>query len=149
MNRFYHSTPIDQRYQMVSFCGGLRGAIALALALSLSNDFPNRELMIAMTLGVVLSTILIGGTTTKKLIRIFKLDKPPILERLGEAQAGVFAEQAALRRMEDLKTGRLFAPSMVESLEQKYQQNLHTAEQSVDAICAELSQNRELMRQVL
>ena len=42
---------------MVSFCGGLRGAIALALALSLSNDFPNRELMIAMTLGVVLFTI--------------------------------------------------------------------------------------------
>ena len=61
---------------MVSFCGGLRGAIALALALSLSNDFPNRELMIAMTLGVVLLTILIGDTTTKKLIRIFKLDNP-------------------------------------------------------------------------
>jgi CPA1 family monovalent cation:H+ antiporter len=94
--------PIGWRYQMVAFWGGLRGAVALALALSLPTNFPNRELIIAMTLGVALFTILVSGTTTGKVIHLLKLDEPPILESLGKAQATVLAKREVLRYLHKL-----------------------------------------------
>ncbi len=49
INPFLQEGPINWQYQFVGFWGGLRGAVALALALSLPHDFPNRHLLIAMT----------------------------------------------------------------------------------------------------
>ncbi len=53
----------------VLFWGGLRGAVALAAALSLPPDFPSRERLLALTYGVVLFTILVQGLTIGPLVR--------------------------------------------------------------------------------
>jgi CPA1 family monovalent cation:H+ antiporter len=103
MNSFLQQGPIDLRSQTVSFWGGLRGAVALALALSLAADFPQRELLIAMTLGVALFTILVGGLTAGPLIRRFRLDTPEPLVRLEEAQARFLAQQRATQRLRELQ----------------------------------------------
>lgn len=52
----------------VLFWGGLRGAVAIAMALSLPVDFPQRDLLQAMTFGIVLFTLLVQGTTIEWLI---------------------------------------------------------------------------------
>jgi Na+:H+ antiporter len=52
----------------ILFWGGLRGAVAIALALSLPVDFPKRELLQAITFGIVLFTLLVQGTTVEWLI---------------------------------------------------------------------------------
>src|SRR5690349_14325446 len=49
----------------ILFWGGLRGAVAIALALSLPVDFPKRELLQAITFGIVLFTLLVQGTTVE------------------------------------------------------------------------------------
>ncbi|HEX7663127.1 MAG TPA: sodium:proton antiporter [Polyangiaceae bacterium] len=49
--------------------GGLRGALSMVLALSLPADFPERELVVTMTFGVVLLSILVQGTTTSLLLK--------------------------------------------------------------------------------
>ena len=51
------------------FWGGLRGAVALAAALSLPSGFPYREQLLAMTYGVVLFTLLVQGLTIAPLVR--------------------------------------------------------------------------------
>jgi len=53
----------------VLFWGGLRGAVALAAALSLDADFPYRPQLLAMTYGVVLFTLLVQGLTIGPLVR--------------------------------------------------------------------------------
>jgi CPA1 family monovalent cation:H+ antiporter len=53
----------------VVFWGGLRGAVALAAALSLPPDFPHRQQLLAMTYGVVLFTVLAQGLTIAPLVR--------------------------------------------------------------------------------
>lgn len=54
----------------ILFWGGLRGAVALAAALSLPADFPARDLLVAMVYGVVLFTLLAQGLTIAPLLRL-------------------------------------------------------------------------------
>ena len=52
----------------VLFWSGLRGAVAVAMALSLPEDVPERELLQEITFGVVLFTLLVQGTTVGRLV---------------------------------------------------------------------------------
>ena len=49
--------------------GGLRGGLSMVLALSLPTDFAHRDLIMHMTFGVVLLTLLVQGLTIKPLLR--------------------------------------------------------------------------------
>jgi CPA1 family monovalent cation:H+ antiporter len=48
--------------------GGLRGGLAVAMALSLAEG-PQRDLIVAITYGVVCFSILVQGTTIRKLVQ--------------------------------------------------------------------------------
>ena len=48
---------------------GLRGAVAMALALSLPSDVPDRALLQGTTFGIVLFTVLVQGTTAGRMVR--------------------------------------------------------------------------------
>lgn len=52
----------------VLFWAGLRGAVAVAMALSLPADIPERGLLQEITFGVVLFTLLVQGTTVGRVI---------------------------------------------------------------------------------
>jgi len=52
----------------VLFWAGLRGAVAVAMALSLPNDFPQRTLLQAITFGIVLFTLFVQGTTAERVV---------------------------------------------------------------------------------
>lgn len=70
-NMFAENIPI--RWQHVMVWGGLRGALALALALSLDNTFPYRDRILDLTFGVVVFSILLQGLTVKPLLRVLGL----------------------------------------------------------------------------
>lgn len=48
---------------------GLRGAVAMALALSLPSDVPDRALLQGTAFGIVLFTVLVQGTTAQRVVR--------------------------------------------------------------------------------
>jgi Na+:H+ antiporter len=66
--------PIPVRWQHVIYWGGLRGAISLALALSLPVTLgADRDLLRAMAFGVVLFTLLVQSTTMSPFIRWLRI----------------------------------------------------------------------------
>lgn len=66
--------PISATWQHVLNWGGLRGAICLALVLSLPSTFGrDGELLQVMTFGVVLFTLLVQGTTMAPLVRWLRI----------------------------------------------------------------------------
>jgi CPA1 family monovalent cation:H+ antiporter len=80
--------------------GGLRGGLPMVLVLSLAKDFPHRDLLVTMTFGVVMISILLNGMTV-----------PPLLRRLGIVKGRVHREayefargklQAASAALEEL-----------------------------------------------
>ena len=64
---------IKSQHQHILFWGGLRGALALALALGLTSDVPGREAIITVAFAVVAFSIFVQGLTIK-----------PLMRRLGE-----------------------------------------------------------------
>ena len=65
---------MPERWRHVLFWGGLRGAIALALALSLPAALgPERRTLIVMTFGVVLFTLLLQGLSMDRLLHALRL----------------------------------------------------------------------------
>jgi CPA1 family monovalent cation:H+ antiporter len=60
---------VDLRQQHVLFWGGLRGALALALALSLPDDLPHQNAIIAITFAVVAFSVFAQGLTITPLLR--------------------------------------------------------------------------------
>lgn len=128
---------IGRRYQVALFWGGLRGAVAVALAMSLPADFPQRDSIVALAIGVVLFTLLTGGLTMQSLIRALGLDRPPLAERVARAQAAVAAKRAAVTRLEHLdRTGHISA-RLVETLRRETAATLADAERDLAAVRAE------------
>ncbi len=60
-------------WQHVLVWGGLRGALSLALALSLDSTFPYRDQILNLTFGVVVFSILVQGLSIKPLLRMLRL----------------------------------------------------------------------------
>lgn len=75
------------RNEMVLVWGGLRGGVALALALAIPEELPAQETFIAMTAGVVVATLILNATTIRLLVQSLGLDRPDDLERFVAAAA--------------------------------------------------------------
>jgi CPA1 family monovalent cation:H+ antiporter len=77
-NKLKPQARVERPEQAAIFWGGLRGAVPLALALGLPADFEHRILIIDLTLGVVLMSLLIQGTSVSWLLRKLGLIEAPI-----------------------------------------------------------------------
>ncbi|MCF7790741.1 MAG: sodium:proton antiporter [Victivallales bacterium] len=92
---------INKNYQTVIFWGGLRGAVPLALVLSLSPVFKNHQYITEYTLGVVLFTLLIQGTTTKPLMSFLGLNRKSLFDKIlflrGKLEAISRAKQIIMK----------------------------------------------------
>ncbi|MDR6657673.1 CPA1 family monovalent cation:H+ antiporter [Tardiphaga robiniae] len=69
---------------------GLRGVVSLAAALSLPEEFPGRDVILAITFAVILVTVLVQGSTLAPIVRrLIKTDnvRAPHHSKLSEAQA--------------------------------------------------------------
>ena len=86
---------------------GMRGAVSLAaaLALPLTTDagaaFPDRGLIVFLTFGVILGTLVVQGLTLPALIRWLDLEDDGLAEK-EEAKARIRAAEAALERLDEL-----------------------------------------------
>jgi CPA1 family monovalent cation:H+ antiporter len=67
------SHPIPSTWRHLLFWGGLRGSLCMALALSLPKTFPDREMIVVTTFGVVLFTLLVPGLTMEPLVKLLRL----------------------------------------------------------------------------
>ncbi|GGC63859.1 sodium:proton antiporter [Hoyosella rhizosphaerae] len=94
---------VGNRNSSVMVWGGLRGGVALALALALPLELGElRDQFIAMTGGVVLATLLINATTISFLVHALGLDKPSRSDEYLEALARMVGVRSARDRLDEL-----------------------------------------------
>ena len=133
VNHLPRSISADRRYQTVMYWGGLRGAIALAIVLSLP-DFPYADTLVAVVMGAVLFTLLVQGLTIESLVHKLGLDRPPLADRIAEAEGLLKARQNALQRLPELSQGGLFSGPIASRLQQQCEAALQQARQDLIAL---------------
>ena len=92
---------IPWSWSVVLTWGGLRGGLPMVLVLSLPYDFVHRELLITMTFGVVMISILVHGMTVSPLLRWLGIVKGSEHRAAYEfARGKLQAASAALEELE-------------------------------------------------
>lgn len=126
----FRGRKIPLRWQHILVAGGIRGALALALALSLSRTFPHREQILAMTFGVVGFTIIFQGLAIKPLLRVLGISS--IREDAYElARVQQMAASSARTELDQLLRNHLLSGPAYEQLRRKLDKQLEHAEGQV------------------
>lgn len=128
--------PISTNWQHILTWGGLRGAICLALVLSLPASFGNsRDLLQVMAFGVVLFTLLVQGTTMSHLIRKLNIvvrSEGQIDYEIGHARLASL--RAADARLDRLHTEGLISTHTLERLKPFITQRAASLAEAVRAV---------------
>jgi CPA1 family monovalent cation:H+ antiporter len=89
------------RQRMVVGWAGMRGAVSLAAALALPDDFRGRSLLVFLTFSVIFATLVLQGLTLPAVIRWLRIQGDDGDDR-EELKARLLATKAALARLEEL-----------------------------------------------
>ncbi len=112
--------PISRSYQLVMYWGGLRGALALALALSLPHDFAWRDLILVSAMGVVMATLLVNALTIGGLLRILGLDRLSPAELFARFESLKMLKRETRNRIAKFAEERAIAPNIVQRVQTEY-----------------------------
>lgn len=133
VGRLPGSKPVGAAYQTVMFWGGLRGAIAIAIVLSLPH-FDYAETFVALVMGAVLFTLLVQGLTIEPLMKRLKLDQPPLADRLALLERNLVANKHANRRINKLLSGGLFSAPLARRLQRECREAIEKAKQEIQTL---------------
>lgn len=125
---------IPLSYKNVLFWGGLRGAISLALALSLPASLgPERDEIQAMAFGVVLFTLLVQGLTMKPLINKMNLiQQSEAHQEYERRHARAVMARASYDRLESMFKEGLISAHLWERLSKPIKQHAEALAKAVD-----------------
>jgi CPA1 family monovalent cation:H+ antiporter len=116
-------TPLGLGCSTVLGWAGMRGVVTLAVALSVPDGFPGRDLMLLTAFAVILIPVLVQGTTLGAVIRWARLVEPEAERvRLTASQAEAIMAKAQVRLVESRaydEEGKLIHPQLLERYRRK------------------------------
>ncbi len=111
--------PLGPRAAVVMGWAGMRGVVTLAVALTLPERMPGRDLMLVTAFTVILVTVLVQGTTLGFVIRLLKPQEDarsqPPLDLTAAETAMLQAQYGAVERLAYAPDGTLLHPRLLDS----------------------------------
>jgi monovalent cation/hydrogen antiporter len=111
---------VGWRLRLIPAWSGLRGSVSLAAALALPTGFPERDLLIFLTLAVIFATLVGQGLTLPLLIRVLGIQDDGVAEQ-EELHARREATVAAIARLDDLRAEDWAREETVNRMTQLYE----------------------------
>jgi len=93
--------PISFKWQTIFIWGGVRGALAMALALAIPKEYEYRDMILMMTFGVVGFSLIVQGLSIASLLKLFKIGgKDKNLQKYEYEKGKLIAINGALEDLE-------------------------------------------------
>ena len=132
---------IPWAWSVILTWGGLRGGLPMVLVLSLPKDFPHRELLVSMTFGVVILSILVHGLTMSPLLRWLGIVRGHQERAAYELTRGKLqAAHAALEEIDRMSHVHFTNPEVLASLRREYEQKVERDSAALDELHLEKQQ---------
>ncbi len=125
-------TPLPKGWTTVLIWGGLRGAVSLAAALSLPLDYPERPLLLTLTFGIVLFTLLVQATTIRPLLVRLGIVTPSRSDAYERTLGRLRAAEAAQHELQRLRTDHEVDTHVAAPLTQRFTQQIQTLREQLD-----------------
>ena len=127
------SEAIGMPYQLVMYWGGLRGAIALAIVLSLP-AFEYKDTLVAVVMGAVVFTLVIQGLSIEFLVKKLKLNQLSLSDTLAKLEGDRDARAEGLSRMDRLVSSGLFSQRIADNIQEKGERQITEMELAIQDI---------------
>lgn len=137
VSRFPGAEAVNRRFQTVMYWGGLRGAVSLALVLSLPafDEHPQiRTTLVAVVMGSVLWTLLVQGLSIDMLVQRLGLTRPPVADRFLRIDTSLAAKQRALSRIPEMEKGGLFSSVIAKRLTSEVRDEIDRTRNELDQL---------------
>jgi CPA1 family monovalent cation:H+ antiporter len=134
-NRIRATQHVSTSYQHVLYWGGLRGAVSLALALTLASSFSDTvsSTLELATFGVVLFTLLVQGTTINVLIKRLGMGgRSEAVVDQQRRQVAIHRKRAGRAELDRLRREGLVLPQLWASLDSRYEEEIRSDRRALD-----------------
>jgi CPA1 family monovalent cation:H+ antiporter len=127
---------IPWSWAAVATWSGLRGALSMVLVLGIDADFHHRELLVNMTFGVVILSILMQGLTMGPLLRWLKVaGVQSEIELRYQAEHGrLLSVSAAIAEIDLMRKEGAFPADVLDSIDSEYKERAQNAELALRAL---------------
>ncbi|MDX8378375.1 MAG: cation:proton antiporter [Mariprofundales bacterium] len=110
--RMFHLPQISVSERHIMWWGGLKGGLAIAMALAIPNDFAQRDMILSMTAAVVLFSLFVNAATIRALMQFLQLDKLTAAEKAEQRYGQGLAIQAAKRVLKRFQRANMLSMPM-------------------------------------
>lgn len=114
--RLFSLPHVNMGERHIMWWGGLKGGLAIAIVLSIPETLDGRQILVELTLGVVLLTLLINAPSIRPLITWLGLDRMSEQENAELRRGLLEAQQQAHAVIERLATTTGLPPARVDSV---------------------------------
>jgi Na+:H+ antiporter len=135
LNRANRTSVWPTAWSAVLTWGGMRGSLSMVLALALPPALAQRDLLITVTFGVVLLSILLQGLTIGPLLRrLGVVQRQETRQQYHLKRGELRMTQAALSEIERMERLHAAAPAVLKQLRDEYEGRLREESAALDAL---------------
>jgi CPA1 family monovalent cation:H+ antiporter len=120
MNLFTPKNKIPLSWMHVIQWSGLRGALAIALILTLPEGFPFYEELLIFTVGVIFFTIIFNGLTIQPLLKFFGLHAFNTIERFKHEENQVLINQSVNEKLKVMREKKFISKKVYDEMLERY-----------------------------
>jgi CPA1 family monovalent cation:H+ antiporter len=136
--------PIPPAWATVLTWGGLRGSLSMVLVMGLPLGFAHRDLLVTMTFGVVILSILVQGLSMAPLLRqLGLLQEDQARADYDRLRTATQAAQAALAELEAMARRRAAPGDLLDALREEYEQRASRADEGARSLHVQQQHLRE------
>jgi Na+:H+ antiporter len=115
--------------------GGLRGALSMVLALALPAAMAHRDLLVTMTFGVVLASILLQGLTMPWLLeRLGIIELGSVARAYDAARSDLHIADTALHELEQIRELHVAPTDVIDEFRDRYDKRRQAARDRIAAL---------------
>ena len=135
LNRANRLAAWPSKWNAVLTWGGMRGGLSMVLALALPPALAQRDLLVTVTFGVVLLSILLQGLTMGPLLRrLGVVQRHEARQKYHRKRGELRMTQAGMAEVDRMERLHMAPPGVLRSLRQEYEGRISEANEAVEAL---------------